>query len=272
MIKAWGDKIMLTSELDYQQFVKSFKARTGIDLTYYKEAQMKRRLTSLREKKGFNSFKDFFQAIELDSNMYAEVLDRITINVSEFYRNQNRWKVLEEKIIPNLPGTSLKKIKCWSSACSTGEEPYTLSMILHQSFPKLHADILATDIDENAMKKAKAGIYMERSLKEVPEKTKISYFKQDNQLFYVTSEIKKLVTFRKLDLLADTFEKDYDLIICRNVMIYFTEEAKHLLYQKFSRALKPNGVLFVGSTEQIFNPKQYNLETIDNFFYRKVSN
>jgi len=261
---------MTSLEQDYQQFVQNMKKKIGIDLTYYKEAQMKRRLTSLREKRGFATFKDFFQAIEKDEKLYTELLDRITINVSEFFRNQNRWKVLEEKVIPLLPGTNHKKIKCWSSACSTGEEPYTLSIILQQSFPTVRADIVASDIDEGALKKAKKGIYSDRSMKEVPQNILKKYFKLENQLYYLVPEIKKQVSFRKIDLLVDDFDGDYDLIICRNVMIYFTEEAKHLLYNKFSKALKPGGVLFVGSTEQIFNPKQYQLETLDNFFYRKI--
>jgi len=258
---------MTTSDNDYQLFIQNIKRRIGIDLTYYKEAQMKRRLTALRDKRGFTNFKDYFNAVDKDQQLYLEFLDRMTINVSEFYRNSPRWKVLETKIIPNLP--EKRKIKCWSAACSTGEEPYTLSIILKHHFPHLQSDILATDIDDGALKKAKEGIYPERSLQEVPTEIKNGYFKKENNLFYISSDIKKNIKFRKHDLLIESFEKNYDLIVCRNVMIYFTEEAKSLLYKKFSDALKPGGVLFVGSTEQIFNPSQYNLEPIDTFFYRK---
>lgn len=261
---------MTSVEQDYQQFIVDIHKLTGIDLTFYKEAQMKRRLISLRDKRGYTNFKDYFQAVQKNERLYEELIDRITINVSEFFRNQIRWKTLEDKFISSLPGFQKKKIKCWSAACSTGEEPYTLSMILHQSFPQLQAEIQATDIDEGVLKKAKEAIYTERSLKEIPENYLKKYFRKDNLLHYVISEIKQSVTFRKMDLLTDKYENDYDLIICRNVMIYFTDDAKHLLYQKFSKALKPGGILFVGSTEQIFNPKQYQLESVDNFFYRKI--
>jgi len=191
----------------------------------------------------------------------------MTINVSEFFRNSSRWQILIDKVVPMI--NKDKKIKAWSAACSTGEEPYTLSMILKHYFPGTKADILATDIDENAINKAKNAVYIERSLKEVPEEILKKYFKYENNLYTVVSEITKDIRYKKQDLLIDAFETNFDLIICRNVIIYFTDEAKHRLYTKFSESLKVGGVLFVGSTEQIFNPAQYHLETIDNFLYRK---
>lgn len=254
-------------EQDYQQFIQNIKVKTGIDLSLYKENQMKRRLASLRDKKGYSNFNDFFRAMQNDDQLLDKFLDRMTINVSEFFRNSGRWKILEEKIIPNLPDK--KRIKCWSAACSTGEEPYTLSMIFNSRFPNIKAEITATDIDEIALKKAKEGVYAERALKEVPDKILNKFFNLQGNMYHVLPNIKKDIKFQRLDLLVDKFEKNYDLIICRNVMIYFTEDAKNLLYQKFSDALKPGGVLFVGSTEQIFNPGQYQLVAVDNFFYQK---
>ena len=253
---------------DYPQFIQLFKRKTGIDLSAYKEAQMKRRLTSLRNKRGFDNFNDYFQAIAKDEKLYLELLDRMTINVSEFFRNYGRWQVLQEKIIPLINN---KQIKLWSAACSTGEEPYSLVMLLRHYFPQIDFELLATDIDDGAINKAKEGIYGEKALSEVPKTIISKYFREKNSLYHVIPEIKNKVHFRKHNLLSERFEQNYDLIICRNVMIYFTEETKHELYQNFSRALKPGGILFVGSTEQIFNPKQYGFESVDTFFYRKNS-
>lgn len=253
---------------DYDQFIKKINEKTGIDLSLYKEAQMKRRLSSLYEKRGFKSFLDFYSALSQDVLLMNEFLDRMTINVTEFYRNKSRWDVLENKIIPRLL-KERKKLKIWSSASSTGEEPYTLAMILTKFLPLSEISISASDIDEQAIKTAKAGIYQERSLAEVPKDMKLKYFQKEGSLYKISDEIKNTVTFRKLNLLADRFESDFDLIVCRNVLIYFTEEAKDNLYKKFSRSLKENGVLFVGSTEQIFNPTQYGFEVEDTFFYKK---
>lgn len=253
---------------DYIKFIEQIKRKTGIDLGLYKEAQMKRRLTSLYEKKGYSSFEDFYRALEQDRDLLNEFLDRMTINVSEFYRNAKRWEVLQNKIFPKLLETN-QTLKIWSAACSTGEEPYTIAMILSQHIPLSRISIIATDLDENAIQKAKVGIYPERSLAEVPAAIKTKYFEQQGTFYKVDDAIKKTVTFQKHNLLKDTYGSSFDLIVCRNVMIYFTEEAKTQIYTNFGQALRKNGILFVGSTEQIFNPGRYELETEDTFFYRK---
>jgi chemotaxis protein methyltransferase CheR len=253
---------------DYEQFITQVKKKTGIDLALYKEAQMKRRLTSLYEKKGYSSFQEYFQVLNRDQELLNEFLDRITINVSEFYRNSKRWEVLEKKILPKILQGN-KKPKIWSAACSTGEEPYTLAMVLSMFMPLSDIRIAATDIDENVIARAKIGIYSERSLQEVPNEMKKKYFTQEGSLYKISDQIKQTVTFKKQNLLADSYGGPYDLIVCRNVLIYFTEEAKHILYNKFSQALNPQGIFFVGSTEQIFNAAKYGFEVEDTFFYKK---
>ena len=254
---------------DYEQFIEGIKRRTGIDLALYKEAQMKRRLTSLYEKKGYKSFVEFLRAVEADRDLMNEFLDRMTINVSEFYRNGKRWEVLDEKIIPKLLAQN-KRLKVWSAACSTGEEPYSLAMVLTQHVSLSQIQIQATDLDENAIQKAKNAVYPERSLAEVPPAIKAKYFTQEGAFYRVHDDIKRTVTYKKHNLLKDSYDANFDLIVCRNVMIYFTEEAKDQIYANFSRALRPGGILFVGSTEQIFNPARYGFEVEDTFFYRKV--
>ncbi|MFS0822951.1 CheR family methyltransferase [Bacillus sp. 1P02SD] len=255
---------------NYMLFAEQVKRKTGIDLRLYKEAQMVRRLTSLYEKRGFSSFQEYFKGIDKDNELLHEFLDRMTINVSEFYRNAKRWEVLESKILPKLLQQN-RKLKVWSAACSAGEEPYTLAMMLSKFLPLHQISILATDIDENILARARMGVYPERSLQEVPTEMKKRYFTQDGTFYKIHSDLKKAVNFKKHNLLSDSFETNFDLIVCRNVLIYFTEEAKDMLYQKFSGALKRDGILFVGSTEQIFNPASYGLETEDTFFYRKTS-
>jgi chemotaxis protein methyltransferase CheR len=254
---------------DYERFIIQIKRKTGIDLSLYKEAQMKRRLISLYEKRGFSSFQDFFKEINRNQNLLTEFLDRLTINVSEFFRNYKRWEVLESKIMPEILKIN-KRPKIWSAACSTGEEAYTVAMLVAGLVPRSDIQILATDIDQNALIRAKIGAYLEKSINEVPERIKQRFFNRNGDYYYVSDEIKKMVSFKKQNLLADPFSGPYDLIICRNVLIYFTEEAKNLLYQKFSAALKKDGILFVGSTEQIFNPGLYQLKTEETFFYRKI--
>jgi len=229
---------------------------------------MRRRLTTLRLKHGYETFADYFAAMSKDEKLRSEFLDRMTINVSEFWRNPNRWQLLRERFLPDMLRRA-GRLSLWSAACSTGEEPYTLAMILDAHGALDRAAILATDIDEGALAKAQRGAYPERSIRDVPPEFVRKYFTEENGEYRVLERLKRAVTFRKQDLLRDPFGDRYDLIVCRNVLIYFTEDAKRMLYAKFAGALKPGGLLFVGSTEQIIAPGNYGLETADTFFYRR---
>ncbi|RLL48533.1 protein-glutamate O-methyltransferase CheR [Oceanobacillus piezotolerans] len=253
---------------DYYDFIEKINKRIGIELRLYKETQMRRRITTLRDKRGYSSFGLYYQALFSNKELLDEFIDRLTINVSEFYRNPKRWDVLIERIIPILLKQK-SKIQIWSAACSTGEEPYSLAMAMKHNFPTTSFQILATDIDENALKKAKNGVYLEQALKDLPKVYKDKYFVEQENMYHIDHSLKRYITFKKHNLLADIYPKKVDLIVCRNVLIYFTEEAKNQIYQNFSKSLEEHGVLFVGSTEQIFNPNQFDLSLIDTFFYQK---
>ena len=259
----------LPEDEDFARFVENIKKLTSIDLSQYKESQMRRRLTTLRMKNGYPSFAAYFAAISNEPRLRNEFLDRMTINVSEFWRNPNRWHVLKDRFLPRMLEDS-PRLNIWSAACSTGEEPYTIAMILDFLGVLGRTSLLATDIDDGVLAKAKEGNYLERSLRDVPAEFKSQYFAESEGAWGVSDKLKRAVKFQKQNLLLDRFATGFDLIVCRNVMIYFTEDAKHVLYGKFAQALKPGGLLFVGSTEQIFSPGQYGLETADTFFYRKT--
>lgn len=251
---------------EYNTFISQIDQKLGIDLTFYKEAQMKRRLTSLRNKRGYSSFSSYYTALLKDEDLLEEFIDRMTINVSEFYRNPKRWDILRDKVLPKLIEKK-QSITIWSAACSTGEEPYSLAIMLQEHFPHINATILATDIDEKVLAKAKQGIYQEQALKSLPKHKKSKYFMFKNNKYMINEQLKASITFKKHDLLKDSYPSNVDLIVCRNVLIYFTDQAKEIIYRKFSNSLVPKGVLFVGSTEQIFNPNEYQLSLFDTFFY-----
>lgn len=253
---------------NYNDFIIQIKTKLNIDLGLYKEAQMKRRITSLRDKRGFKTFSEYYQALNGDADLLEEFVDRMTINVSEFYRNPKRWEVLQDKIFPFLL-TEKKKLKIWSAACSTGEEPHSIAIMMKEHFPSIQVEIIATDLDDKVLARAKEGQYKEQALKDLPKQFKEKYFKETNGIFQVDKALQRSITFKKHNLLVDKYPQNVDLIVCRNVLIYFTDEAKDMIYQNFSDALIKDGILFVGSTEQIFNPNKYNYEVFDTFFYKK---
>jgi len=224
----------------------------------------------LRNKRGFKTFRDYYHSLQTDEALLNELIDRMTINVSEFYRNPKRWDVLQSNVMPNLIRKN-STLNIWSAACSTGEEPYSIAMMMQEHFPNIPFRIQATDIDDNALLKAKQGLYTKQALKELPTSMKQAYFTEEKGMYQLNKSIRGQVSFRKHDLLSDPYPKNIDLIICRNVLIYFTDQAKNTIYQHFGEALKDEGVLFVGSTEQIFTPQQYNLSLLYTFFYRKVT-
>lgn len=254
----------------YEIFKKNINELIGIDLNLYKEKQMLRRITSLMKRNGFDSFDEYYKRLRMDKGLLDQFVNYLTINVSEFFRNVSQWKVLEEQIIPSLIKNSNRILNVWSSACSTGEEPYSLAMLLTKFYNLNKINILATDIDISALDKAKAGIYDEKALANVPREFIDKYFEKSEKAYKIKDEIKKTVNFKRMDLLKDPFPKNMDLILCRNVMIYFTNEAKDLLYKKFYDSLNDNGVLFVGSTEQILLSEKYSLKPIKTFFYTKI--
>lgn len=263
-----GSEPVRVADADFSRFIEQIRTQTRIDLSQYKENQMKRRLTTLRLKHGYTTFAAYWDALRKSPELMEEFLDRMTINVSEFWRNPGRWEVLNNRFLPELLSRTTK-LRCWSAACSTGEEPYTLAMLLEELGAAGRSEIDATDLDRGVLAKAQTGEYHARSIKEVPRAFLDRYFDAAQTGYTVKPELRRNIRFRQHNLLDDSYSGPYDLIICRNVMIYFTEEAKAVLYRKFAEALKPGGILFVGSTEQIFSPAEYGLETADTFFYRR---
>lgn len=253
---------------NYEGFKQKILKLTGIDLSSYKERQMRRRIDSLINRNNYDDYDEYFKALTQNSKLYDEFINYLTINVSEFYRNPAQWEMLERDIMPNIMKFN-KRPKIWSAACSTGEEPYSLVMMMSRFMDLGSIKILATDIDNGAIVKAKNGVYVPKSLVNLPEDFVTNYFTKSGDNYKISDKIKNCIEFKHHNLLSDKYPENCDLIVCRNVMIYFTEEAKAEMYHKFREALNSNGILFVGSTEQIILPQRYKLEPAKTFFYRK---
>ncbi len=254
---------------DYEYFKKAIYDLTKVDLNAYKEKQMKRRIDTLINKHGITGYEKYVQALKTDTKMFEEFVNYITINVSEFYRNPDQWALLDKEIIPELIGKFGKNLKIWSAACSTGDEPYSLVMALSRHIPLNQIKIYATDLDKQVIAKAKVGLYNEKSIAAVPEDLKSKYFTKVGPSYQISEEIKKRVEFHEHNLLRDTYPTDYHLIVCRNVLIYFTEEAKDEVFVKFHKSLANGGILFIGSTEQIINHKDMGYDRKNSFYYEK---
>ena len=255
---------------DFQWFLKEVKKRFNLDLTGYKPQRVKRRIEILIRKWGKKSYREYLDLIVKDEKAQKEFLDRLTINVTEFFRNPEKWWELRDKYLPVLLKESGTRFKAWSAGCSSGEEPYSIAILLEELRAPSTAKVQATDIDINILARARKGEYDEKSIVNVPKNYLQKYFDYRNGLYYVKPNVKARVNFKRHNLLQDPFDKGFDLILCRNVVIYFEMKTKEELYKRFAEALRPGGMIFVGSTERIFNYRQIGLEVVSPFFYRKV--
>ncbi len=233
-----------------------------IDLNSYKAEQMCRRLDSWLARVNAPDWDVYFHRLRSDEQELGRFRNYLTINVSEFFRDAGRWQTLQESILPQLlkdnrllhPGAG--GLKVWSAGCSTGQEPYSLAILLDEQAAWRH-QILATDLDRGALLKARQrGPYSSDDVSNVSPERLGRYFEPGGPPYYVKEKTGRAITFSELNLLHDPFEKDFDLIVCRNVIIYFTDEAKQALYRRFAAALRPGGVLFLGGTEVISHPSE----------------
>jgi len=254
----------------YEKFKKDIFALTSINLDAYKEKQMKRRIDTLITKNKINNYTEYVALIKKDKEKFDQFVNFLTINVSEFYRNKEQWVLLDKEVFPELIKRFGKNLKVWSAACSTGDEPYSLVMALSKHLPLNQIKIIATDIDKQVLDKARMGLYNQKSIAAVPDEFKKKYFKQIGSSYQIANEIKARVEFKQSNLLKDPYPSGCHLIVCRNVLIYFTEDAKEEIYKKFNTALTKDGILFIGSTEQIMNYKELNYERKKSFFFQKI--
>lgn len=249
---------------EFTWFMDAFHALTGIDLSKYKRPQMERRLTNLRDRRGFSDFPSYISALGETPALLDEILDKMTINVSEFFRNPERWTQLG-----SLLQFRKRPIRAWSAACATGEEPYSLAMLLTElKIP--YECILATDIDERVLASARRGVYHLQQLRGTDNKYIDKYLMAEGAHYRVNQALCETIQFRRHNLLRDTYPGNLNLIICRNVLIYFTDSTKQQILNQFADALEPGGLLFVGSTEQFFGLDLSTLKAISPFIYERV--
>ena len=210
---------------------------------------MQRRILSFMNSHGHQTYPEFLAAIYVDSVLYDAFFKHLTINVSQFFRDAPQWKTLRETVIPLLLQNKTP-LKFWSAGCSSGQEPYSLAMTMMTCFSSAKFSILGTDIDVNVLKQAIEGVYKQNDLASTPSDYLQEYFTPSHKGYQLQDSVKRQVTFQHQNLLTDPFQTGYDFIACRNVVIYFTEEAKELLYKKFVDSLRPGGILFTGNTDR----------------------
>jgi chemotaxis protein methyltransferase CheR len=277
-MNALGGYAMLTiRDEDFDRLVRFIKSNYGINLTH-KRTLIEGRLSNIIMEKGFPGFTEYIDyALGDQSGEEISVLiNRLTTNHTFFMREKSHFDYFQSRVLPYLAGTVKDHdLRIWSAGCSSGEEPYTLEMILHDSFERelalWNTQILATDISQRALGLATKGEYPAESVESLPPAWKLRYFeKQAGDAFRVREEIRRDVIFRTFNLMQRQypFRRRFHVIFCRNVMIYFDQATKNELVRKFYEATEPGGYLFIGHSESI-NRDQTGYRYLMPAVYRK---
>lgn len=264
---------------EFIQLTTFIKANYGIYLKAEKEALVIGRLQNVLVQNGFKSFSEYYDYLMADKSGMAisTLLDKITTNHTYFMREAEHFSYFRDAVLPFIEKkVTDRDLRIWCAGCSSGEEPYTLAMILDEYFDKSNVvwdkKILATDISNKVLEEAKKGVYTNKDMETLPAKWKLSYIKKldmENSVF--SDKIKNEVIFRKFNLMETIFpfKKKFHVIFCRNVMIYFDEMTRRTLVNKFSDLLEPGGFLFIGHSEAL-NRDETHLKYVMPAVYRKI--
>ncbi len=263
---------------EFQRISEYIKKNYGITLGAEKKSLIYSRLKSELEAKGFQSFTEYFDDLLNDRSGEAIIkfINRVTTNHTFFMREPDHFVYFKDCVLPYIAEeyAQVRDLRLWCAASSTGEEPYTLQMIINDFFadkPGWNTEILATDISVKVLQKAVNGVYSEESIKPMPEAWKKRYFRKHGTDFAVTDDIKSKVFYRKFNLMEERlpFKKKFQVIFCRNVMIYFDTPTKDELIDRFADVLEPGGFLFVGHSETV-NMQNVKYKYVKPAIYRRV--
>jgi chemotaxis protein methyltransferase CheR len=254
---------------DYTLLCDGVRRLTGIDLLQYKRGQMERRIRTFATKKGAPDLAAYLKVLQSDKAQVDEFLDRVTINVSQLWRNPEQWTLLGTTLLPELAADG-GRVRAWSAGSSYGAEAYTLAAVASSAIPRARVSIKGTDIDRRMVDRARRGVFTTEDARSAPPAELRRWFTEDTGGWHARPELKRLVSFEVGDLLTSRIPRAaYDLVLCRNTVIYFNEEVRDALHARLADALRPGGVLLIGSTERVTRPQDLGLKPTHPFVYAK---
>lgn len=263
------------------EFNKIF-ASYGLDLARYKPAFIKRRLDRRMRILNISDYTQYILALKNNRKEFEEIFASLSINVTNFFRDSTVFDRFQLSILPKILSSlgESNKIRVWSAGCASGEEPYSIAMMFKQAIgklPDLEVEIIANDVNKSAIQFAERGRYPAKSVESLPPSIILNNFQKridENNIveYEIVSTIKNMVTFKMGDILSDTIQS-FDVIFCRNVLIYYEKEAQELIFTKFYKGLKDSGYLVLGMDETMFGrrcQKLFNPLLVRERIYQKI--
>jgi len=254
---------------DYVAFCAGLQRLAKLDLSQYKRGQMERRLRTFAERRGTPNLLAYLAVVERDAEELERLLDRLTINVSQLWRNPEQWSMLGRSVVPELAAEG--HIRIWSAGCSYGAEAYTIAGVCLNAVPSARLTIRGTDIDPRMIDRARDGFFTGEDARSAPAESLERWFDRADGGYRAKAKLRALVAFDQGDLLSMRFPAEaYDLVLCRNTVIYFNEDVRDDLHARLASALRPGGYLVVGSTERVSVAAEHGLTLAHPFTYRKA--
>jgi chemotaxis methyl-accepting protein methylase len=258
-------------DVAFAALARQISRTSGFALEAYKDKCIRRRIAVRMRACGVHTYDDYRALLDRSPNEYERLRDALTINVTRFYRNAETWNLLRRDVLPGMLDSPRAEVRVWSAGCASGEEPYTLALLAADyldragrgdGLARLRID--ATDIDRASLDRARAGCYRIEGLTELPDDLARPYFELAGTERRVVDRVRRRVHVRHLDLSHQPPPRtDYDLILCRNVVIYFDRPMQERLFQAFADALVPGGYLVLGKVETLFGPARDRLSLVD---------
>jgi chemotaxis methyl-accepting protein methylase len=256
------------SDADFAALTAKITRERGFGCASYKEKCLRRRIAVRMRARGVHTYRDYARVLDSDAAEYDRLLDALTINVTRFFRNPEAWAALDALVLAPLMSAGRTPLRIWSAGCASGEETYTLAILVHRRLAALGkkarpVEITGTDIDAGSLEAAERAVYDAATLPDVPPELRAAYFAGGGP-YTIAPAVRALVQLRRHDLLADPAPgAPFELIVCRNVTIYFDRRSQEALLEKFHGALAPGGVLFQGKVETLTGAARSRFEILD---------
>ena len=244
---------------------------SGFAVEAYKDKCVRRRIAVRMRACGVHTYADYQALLDQNPTEYERLRDALTINVTRFYRNAETWNLLRRDLIPQICAPAAGEIRLWSAGCSSGEEAYTLAILAAEQFDRTGRSrdldrlvVDATDVDRLSLERASAARYRPENLTEMPPELATRYLEPVGAEVQVAARVRARVFVRRVDLATRPPRRDYHLIVCRNVLIYFDRPMQERLFQIFTDSLAPGGYLVLGKVETLFGAVRTRLLLVDS--------
>jgi chemotaxis protein methyltransferase CheR len=267
------------SAANFREIAELVKAESGIDLHESKATLVYSRLAKRLRALGIETFTDYCETVRIDDDERASMISALTTNVTRFFREPHHFEHLRKNILEPLAGAARRgnRIRLWSAACSTGQEPYSMALTVLSAIPdaaSLDIRILATDLNPHVVAHGRSGVYEKEELQDIPANMRAKWFAPvaagSRDAMEISDEVRSLITFRELNLMGSwPIKGPFDAIFCRNVVIYFDRDTQGVIWQRLTRLLSETGALYIGHSERVSGPASATLTTDGITSYRK---